>query len=196
MNGVVAIGLTGGIGAGKSVVSRILRLKGYPVYDCDSEAKRLMAESEAIKRELSGRFGEECILSDGSINRRHLSGCVFGNKEHLDWLNALVHSAVRDDVRMWMDEKEGICFVESAIIHTSHLDEMCDEIWLVEAPEEVRVDRAVARGGITRENIMQRIAVQRKEFDGIENEKVRLIMNYGDHSLLERITELIDENKK
>lgn len=189
------IGLTGGIGAGKSVVSRILRLKGFPVYDCDSEAKRLMGESEYIKRELCGKFGDECLLSDGTINRQHLSGCVFGNKESLEWLNGLIHAEVRLDFLDWAERKGGVCFVESAILRTSHLDEICDEIWLVDAPEDIRVDRAMTRGGISRDDLLRRINAQREEFDGLENNKVKIIRNYGNYSLLERISVLIEEIK-
>lgn len=189
MRGRRVIGLTGGIGAGKSVVSRILRLQGYTVYDCDTEAKRLMADSELILESLRGKFGDNCILPDGTINRSHLSECVFGDRKSLDWLNGLVHTAVRNDIAEWIGNKDGVCFIESAIIHTSHIDRICDEVWLVDAPEGVRLNRACARGGIERENIMRRMEAQRKEFDEIENENIKVIRNYGDYSLLEQIEE-------
>lgn len=194
MRCVRIIGLTGGIGAGKSMVSRILRLKGYPVYDCDSEAKHLMSESVEIIDQLCNRFGEECLNLDRTINREYISRRVFNNKDELEWLNALVHSEVRHDFKLWTEHKGDICFVESAILHTSHLDEVCDEIWLVDAPENIRIKRALSRGGISLENLTQRMEVQRKEFDELEKGKIRIIKNYGDYSLLEQIAFLLISN--
>ncbi len=188
------IGLTGGIGSGKSVVSRILRLKGYPVYDCDSEAKHIMSVSRKILDSLCERFGEECVNEDGSLNRKHLSCRVFNNKEDLAWLNALVHSEVRTDFNEWVHKRGGVCFVESAILHTSHLDESCREIWLVEAPEDIRFYRAMQRGGIEETDLRLRMKTQTEEFQGLDKEKVRIIRNYGDNSLLGQISGLLKIN--
>lgn len=185
------IGLTGGIGAGKSVVSRILRLKGYPVYDCDSEAKRIMAESSQIMNRLCDKFGNGCLNTDGTLNRKYLSERVFGNSGDLAWLNLLVHSEVRKDFCRWAEGKKGLCFVESAILNTSHLDDLCSEIWLVDAPEDIRFERAMHRGGVNRENLRKRMEVQKKEFEGIDDGKVRIIYNFGEYSLLDQISCLL-----
>lgn len=190
------IGITGGIGAGKSVVSRILRLKGYRVYDCDSEARRLMERSEEILAALTERFGQECILGDGGLDRAYIAGKVFTDAAELEWLNKLVHGAVRDDVGRWvrMCEAEGCCrlFVESAILFTSGLDRMCDRIWMVTAPEQLRLQRAMERGGVSEEDLLRRIESQRKEFDSLPGEKVTEIDNSGE-SLLERIDMLLGD---
>ena len=188
------IGITGGIGAGKSVVSRILRLKGYPVYDCDSEARSLMESSEEILAALQGRFGEECILECGALNRGYIASKVFNDAEELTWLNALVHGAVREDVRDWVEAyasagKEKL-FVESAILYTSGLDKMCDRIWLVTAPEELRLERAMKRGGASKEDLRRRIESQRMEFDSLPAGKVSKIEN-SCASLLDRVEELL-----
>ena len=188
------IGITGGIGAGKSVVSRILRLKGYPVYDCDSEARSLMESSEEILAALQGRFGEECILECGGLNRGYIASRVFNDAEELTWLNALVHGAVREDVRDWVEAHASagkeILFVESAILYTSGLDKMCDRIWLVTAPEELRLERAMQRGGASEEDLRRRIESQRMEFDALPAVKVSEIEN-SCASLLERVEELL-----
>lgn len=188
------IGITGGIGAGKSVVSRILRLKGYPVYDCDSEARSLMESSEEILAALQGRFGEECILECGGLNRGYIASRVFNDAEELTWLNALVHGAVREDVRDWVEARASagkeILFVESAILYTSGLDKMCDRIWLVTAPEELRLERAMKRGGASEEDLRRRIESQRMEFDALPAVKVSEIEN-SCASLLERVEELL-----
>lgn len=191
------IGLTGGIGAGKSVVSRILRLKGYTVYDCDLRASVLMENSETIVSELTGRFGEGCYLPDGRLNRILLAQRIFSDANERLWVNNLVHQAVKADLLRWIEEN-GDGFVESAILHSSGLEAICSEIWVIEAPEELRFERALIRGGISEENLRARMEVQRGEFNSLPLEKVRRIDNSGKSSLLERIDFLLGnhgENK-
>lgn len=192
------VGITGGIGAGKSVVSRILRLKGYRVYDCDSRAKELMTGSEEIIAALRERFGESCVLADGSLDRKLISSRVFSVEEERIWLNRLVHAAVRKDLDIWRQTgKDTLCFVESAIIATSGLDRMCDSIWLVESPEKLRIRRALGRGGITEKDLMQRIRTQQSEFDMLPPDKTKRISNSGDSSLIGQIEILLEvESKK
>lgn len=196
--GYEVIGITGGIGAGKSVVSRILRLKGYPVYDCDSEARSLMESSEEILAALQGRFGEECILECGGLNRGYIASRVFNDAEELTWLNTLVHGAVREDVRDWVEAHASagkeILFVESAILYSSGLDKMCDRIWLVTAPEELRLERAMQRGGASEEDLRRRIESQRMEFDALPAGKVSEIEN-SCASLLDRVEGLLATQK-
>lgn len=187
------IGITGGIGTGKSVVSRILRLKGFPVYDCDSRARMLMEESEEIVMSLRCRYGSECILPEGKLNRYLIASKVFATEEERLWLNSLVHAEVRRDLEIWKRSvPQGICFVESAIMVSSHLDIMCDEIWLVSAREDLRIERALERDGISRDNLMLRMESQRFEFDMLPKDKIRRIDNDGAESLLSQITELIN----
>lgn len=162
------IGITGGIGAGKSMVSRILRLKGYPVYDCDSEARRIMEGSGHIKQCISDRLGSGCINTDGSLNRQVIARHVFASESHRMWLNSLVHGMVRDDVALRAARTPGEnFFVESAILSTSGLDRMCGAIWLVEAPELVRIARAAYRDGSSVESVRLRIDSQKSEFEAI-----------------------------
>ncbi len=189
------IGLTGGIGSGKSVVARVLRLKGYRVYDCDMEAKRLMEQSERIISGLTDRFGKDCYTEEGRLNRPFLAEKIFNNKEDREWLNHLVHSAVRDDLVRWLYGSEGISFVESAILHTSSLDEYCNQVWVVDAPLELRIDRAMMRGGIDLNNLLARIESQRGELEEIDGEKIRIINNSGSESLLLQIDLLLDKTE-
>lgn len=161
------IGITGGIGSGKSVVSRILRLRGEAVYDCDLEAKRIMDESEEVLTALNERFGDKVCPVGGPINRKALSRHVFGNDEHRLWLNSLVHRLVRVDIILWQNqfEKSGAStvFVESAILASSGLAAICDEIWIVTAPEEERIERVKGRDGLDEEDIRKRIESQKEE---------------------------------
>ena len=109
------IGITGGIGSGKSVVSRLLRIMGYSVYDTDSEAKRLMESSLEVVQKLSECFGRD-IYHNGRLNRGLLSSRVFGKSDKIVLLNSIVHPVVRFDFYRWSESlNEEICFVESAI---------------------------------------------------------------------------------
>ena len=164
---MITIGITGGIGSGKSVVSRMLRLRGYDVYDCDLEAKRIMDESEEVLKALNGRFGDEVCAAGGPINRPQLARHVFSSDQHRLWLNSLVHRLVKDDVRGWRGRLRQagreVCYVESAILASSGLAAMCDEVWLVTAPEEERIARVMARDGADEKHIRERIRSQQQE---------------------------------
>lgn len=160
------IGLTGGIGAGKSLVSRVLRGFGYPVYDCDSSAKSLMAEDRGIARDLVEICGEQIFSSEGFLDKAFLASIIFNDQEKRNAVNKVVHSAVRKDfLKVTAQCKSGILFVESAILATSGLYALCDGIWLVIAPDDVRVKRALSRGTSVAEDILARIKVQESEFE-------------------------------
>ena len=184
------IGICGGIGSGKSVVSRILRLRGEPVYDCDLEAKRIMDSSEEVLEALHERFGDEVCPSCGPISRPELARRVFGSDEVRLWLNSLVHRLVRDDAARWyaarMSEGHERCFVEAAVLATSGLAAICDEVWLVSAPESIRVARVRQRDSLSEEAILSRIRSQQEEERILTavGVPVREIDNYGSHSLL------------
>lgn len=172
------IGITGGIGSGKSVVSRILRLRGIPVYDCDREAKRIMDTSAEVLTALHDRFGDEVCPVGGPIHRPNLSRHVFGDDRHREWLNALVHRLVREDLAAWNDrhvaDGADVCFVESAIMATSGLAALCDEVWVVDAPEEVRIQRVTGRDGLPETEIRRRIDSQRREMEFLKKSGVRV----------------------
>ena len=163
MNKLIAI--TGGIGAGKSVVSRILTSMGYDVYDTDSRAKSLMDSSELIKARLVDNFGEKVVV-DGSIDRKLLAQIVFSDPDKLARLNKMVHGAVIDDVKRYCsvaNPKDNIVFVETAILYQSGLDSLVDEVWEVTAPEDVRIERVVRRNNMSPGEVRARIASQTAE---------------------------------
>lgn len=185
--------ITGGIGSGKSVVSRVCRLKGFPVYDCDSRAKSLMDSSVALKHELNIKTGCKVVGYDGVIDRGLLSSMVFGNDGLRAWLNSEVHGMVRDDIVSWVSQQEsGIVFIETAIPATSGLDLLADEIWLVDANIDLRKSRVMARSGLDETQVMDRIKSQDNEYVSIERERIcRHIDNNGEISLLSQIDILI-----
>lgn len=190
------IGLTGGIGTGKSVVSRLLRTEGMMVYDCDLEAKRLMAGNQELHDAFTARWGAE-IYVDGELDRAAVARRVFADEEELQWLNSQVHGRVRKHLQGWIESHagKGPLFVESAILCSSGLDSLCDRIWVVEAPEELRIARLAARSGLTAEEAKSRMRAQSQEemqckASGLA---VAQIHNDGMTSLLDRVRELLQD---
>lgn len=182
------IGLTGGIGSGKSVVSRILRLTGERVYDCDREAKLLMEGNREIKRRLVDEIDQR-VVADGVIDRQLLADIVFTDEQARRRLNDIVHGAVRDDV-MRIASDCPMLFVESAILAESGLAALCDEIWLVEAgDDDLRIKRVMQRNKCEAESIRRRIRSQHREADLLRRhlDKIVVIDNSAQSKLIEQI---------
>lgn len=155
------IAITGGIGSGKSMASRVLGAMGFDVYDCDSRAKEIMDRDVAIHHRIATEIDSTCV-KEGRIDRRRLSEIVFSDKDKLDILNAIVHGAVREDIIRWRDchHRHRVIFVETAILYESGLDRMVDAVWEITAPEELRITRVGRRSGLDRDAIRARIAAQ------------------------------------
>ncbi len=180
------IAITGGIGAGKSVVSSILRVAGYGVYDCDSRAKELMNTSVAIKQALTSKLGGD-IYSGGTLNRQALSNIIFNDSNALVFVNSVVHPAVRDDIKLWVEQQDRApVFIETAILNESGLNTMVDEVWNVVAPIETRIARVMNRNSTTREKVLERIA-QQQERPQCDNIKVIDIINDNNIPLLPQL---------
>ncbi len=185
------IAITGGIGSGKSVVCRILRILGYPVYDCDSRAKALMDADEAIKKRLVKEIDELAVV-DGIIDRKLIASVVFADSTKLAVLNSIVHSAVKEDIALWVAAQEtDLTFVETAILYESGLNLMVDAEWRVESPLELRIERTMKRSGLSREEVKSRIAAQKTEApDSAPPLRLFTIGNDEIHALLPQIEEL------
>lgn len=157
---MLKIGVTGGIGSGKSTVCRLFAARGIAVYDTDAAAKRLMAEDAALRRAIEARFGEESY-QEGALNRPWLARQVFGDEAALQALNRLVHPAVIADFERWATEQQSVyVVVESAILYEAGLDQAVDRVVAVLAPERLRIERAMQRDGATEEQIRSRMAAQ------------------------------------
>ena len=154
------VGITGGIGSGKSTVCRLFAARGVAVYDCDAAAKRLMAEDEALKGAIVARFGEACYC-DGVLNRSYLAEQIFGGDEAREALNGLVHPAVIADFERWAEEQAGEYVVlESAILFEAGLEKHLDCVVAILAPKPLRLERAMKRDDAKREQIEARMATQ------------------------------------
>ena len=189
------IAITGGIGSGKSVVSRIVQVMGYEVYDCDSRAKALMTSDVQVREQLVKEFGKDTYLADGSLNRQHLSQVAFGDDAALSRLNSIVHPATARDMMQWRDEQmtrdAAVAFCETALLRTAGLDRVVDGVWHVTAPDQVRVNRVMARSGLTAQQVMDRMAAQALEESVAAGEQV--IVNDNDTPLLPQVTRLLQE---
>lgn len=183
------IAIIGGIGSGKSVVSSILRILGYGVYDCDSEAKRIMVDSADVKTAIKNEF-PLAYTEEGELDRPALAKIIFNDKTKLSKLNNIVHPAVRKDFSRWAEaQSRDIVFVETAILFESKMDGDVDEIWNVTASEEIRIERVQKRNGFSVEQIKERIAAQSTEI--VTDKKVVEINNNGDVSLLSQVQNLV-----
>lgn len=158
---MVKLGLTGGIGSGKSYIAGLLAARGVLVYDTDREAKRLMTESPSIRQRLTALLGEEAYAPDDTLNRKLVASYLFASSEHADVINGIVHPVVREDFLKWSEEQTAPCVVmECAILFESGFDALVDRVVLVRAPERVCIERAMLRDGATEEQIKARMALQ------------------------------------
>lgn len=169
------VGLTGGIGSGKSKVAEFLRDRGVAIYDSDSRAKALMAGDEALREALIAEFGKECYTAEG-LNRAWLAERVFSNEEELAKLNAIVHPAVMRDFAEWAEAQEGNYVVlESAILLEAGLEGHVDVVVAVMAPKELRLERAMLRDGASREQIEERMRNQMSDEERTDRAKYAIV---------------------
>lgn len=162
------IGITGGIGSGKSVISQELRHMGYEVYDTDSEAKRLIVENVQIRRNIEDLLGKE-VYKDNVYQTQIVASKVFANKSLLVQLNAIVHPAVREDIlsrtQDFINNTTSLYFIECAILYTAHLDDICDKVVAITAPEAIRLERTIARDSSDKDEVRARMRMQDVEHD-------------------------------
>lgn len=160
---ILKVGLTGGIGSGKSTVAKVFEVLGIPVYYADDAARRLMNEDETLKDELQKLFGKETYI-DGKLNRKYLSGLVFNNAEKLAGLNSIVHPATFRDAGLWMQQQSApYAIKEAALIFESGAQEHLDYLIGVFAPAPLRIQRVMKRDGVTRNEVMARMEKQMEE---------------------------------
>ena len=152
------IGLTGGIGSGKSTVAAYMASKGIPVYIADEEAKNIM-ECENIKHKIQNLFSESILNSDATLNRKKIAQLVFNNPEKLKELNAIVHPEVRLHFSNWLKEHKNYPFVikEVAILFETGGNKECDKVILITSPVSLRIERAMKRDNLTKDEILVRI---------------------------------------
>lgn len=205
------VGITGGIGSGKSTIVQVLAARGYAVYDCDREAKRIIVENAEVRKAIIALLGTEAFVPSpqhpftGSYNTSYVSQRVFAEPELLQQLNAIVHPAVKEDIRVQSSEvrvqnsESSVLFVESAILFEAGIDSLCDRVVVVDAPEEVRLQRTIERdyhGEATEEHINKvRARMRAQQFRPSDEQKaskkVLTINNDGRTSISDLANEII-----
>lgn len=184
------IGITGGIGSGKSVVASLLEIHGIPVYIADEESKLLTATSPVIREKLIALFGTDLYTSDG-LNKKRLASFIFSNPDSLRQVNAIIHPEVNRHFLAWTERQtRQFCALESAILFESGFNNTVDISLMVYAPLEIRLQRALKRDGVAREEIERRIQSQLPD----ETKKERsdyIIYNDGTQALIPQIAKFI-----
>lgn len=154
------LGITGGIGSGKSYLAQKFAQRGIPVYNADVEAKSLNNTNQQIINAYIGRYGKQ-IYVNGQLDRKALADIIFTNKDELQWVNALVHPIVNAHFANWCKQQQtDIVAVESAILFGGQLSQQCDAVVAVIASEQVRIERVMFRDGSTRQQVEARMANQ------------------------------------
>ena len=167
---ILKIGITGGIGSGKSTVAKVFEMLGIPVYYADDTAKKLMNEDVFLKKQLIDAFGKE-IYQNGVLNRSSLSELVFNNPEKLSQLNGIVHPATIADAEYWMQQQHSVYAIkEAAILFESGANKYLDKVIGVFAPVNIRISRVMQRDNSAEEAVMARMNMQMDE-----DKKIRIM---------------------
>ena len=190
------IGLTGGIGSGKTVIANIFEKDGFPVYFADLESKKITASSMQVREKLAGKFGES-LYEGGALDKKLLASLIFDNKENFDFVNSVIHPFVFEDFQLWADKQVDAVspiVVESAILFESGFNKYVDFVVNVSAPESVRVQRVLERDDLSREEILSRM---RNQLADEEREQLAdyTIINDGCLALLPQVKELVKKLK-
>jgi dephospho-CoA kinase len=160
---MLIVGLTGGIGSGKTTVAKVFESIGIPVYYADNEARRIMNEDEALITHLIALFGDEAY-NNGILNRRYISSIVFKDKEKLNQLNAIVHPlAIADSDRWMLAQTTPYAIKEAALLFESDSYKQLNYIIGVSSPVELRIKRVMARDNISKQDVERRIGNQMSE---------------------------------
>lgn len=184
------IGLTGGIGSGKTTIANYFKEMGVPVYIADDEARKLM-QSKFIIEEIKKTFGDS-LFEDNILNRAKLAEIVFNNSSKLDQLNAIVHPAVKKDFKAWLETNKNYAYViyEAAILFESGRYKDCDIVITVTAPEETRIERVIKRDKTNREQVLDRMKMQWKDEERISKSNF-IILNDNLKNAKEEVVKIL-----
>ncbi len=191
MGNCIRLAITGGIGSGKSVVSRILGVMGVPVYDCDSKAKEIMVADASIVKGLKRMFGDSCYNSDGTLDKAFLASRIFTDDNNIERVNGLVHPAVKKDFERWASLQDcPVVAVETAVLYESGLIESVDKVLVVWTDKETAIRRTMQRSGMSRNQVTSRMQKQ------VSSDELLLLTDYsicndGDTPLIPEILELL-----
>lgn len=192
----IRIGITGGIGSGKSGVSNLLRVMGVPVYDCDREARRLMNEDATIRSGIVALAGSKAYAADGQLDRRYLAAYMFGHDDRVQAVNAIVHPAVRADWLRWAAERQecDVVAIESAILYEAGLQDDVEAVVLVYTPLEERIRRTMVRDGCAESQVRARMESQLSDEEKLPRAD-HVIRNAEQDAITPQVERLLSEWK-
>ncbi len=190
---MLKIGLTGGIGSGKTTVAKVFETLGIPVYYADAAAKRLLNTNDTVKDAVIKHFGHE-VYKNGELDRKYLAGIVFNSKEKLELLNSLTHPAVIADADEWMQQQKDVPYIikEAALLFESGAAAKLDYVIGVYAPHHVRVQRVMDRDGLSKEDVAKRISRQLDE--EIKIKRCDFVITNNNRELI--LPQVLDMDKK
>jgi dephospho-CoA kinase len=189
---MLRVGLTGGIGSGKSTVAKVFEVLGIPVYYADEAARKIINEDDALKLQIIAHFGEQAY-TEGKLNRGYIAGTVFGDARKLDALNAITHPAVIQHSESWMSKQSGPYAIrEAALIFESGIDKYLDQVIGVSCPEWLRIERTTQRDQISPEEVLKRIRSQMDETEKMQRCDF-IIDNDGSQMLIPQVLRLHEQ---
>lgn len=193
---MLVVGLTGGIGSGKSEVSRMLKTMGYPIYNSDLEARNIVNSSHEVVRKIKSIFGDDSY-EHGELNRAKMARLVFNDSALLAQLNAIVHPAVTEHFRDWKKRHAHLelTFKEAAILFESGAYKEVDRVVVVTAPKQLRIDRVCRRDGVMAQQVKERMANQMPEEELVSRADF-VINNDEQQPLLPQVVELVNKLKR
>ena len=191
---MIRLGITGGIGSGKSVVSKLLRIMDVPVYDSDTESKRLTVQDATIRQKLIDWVGPSVYLADGSLNKPYFASCVFSSSENASKANAIIHPVVKRDFLEWAERQKQaghqLCAIESAILYEAKFEDVVEAVVMVSASLDTRIQRTMQRDGASYEVVMERIKRQMDDAEKIQKADF-VVYNEEDRPLIPQLSEII-----
>ena len=188
---MIRIGITGGMGSGKSVVCELFRLHGVPVFDADKEAKLLNDTSPRIKEELTRHFGSD-LYKKGKLDRQKLATLIFHDKQNLALVNSIIHPVLADQFIKWSKERDSYPFVviDAAVLFEAGFEQHVDKVITIYAPEAERIERVTRRDGIRKSQVMARMQHQIPEEEKAKRAD-HVIYNDGQHSLIQQVANIL-----
>ena len=192
---MIKIGITGGIGSGKSVVSELMKIMRIPVYNADDASKNILKTNPFIQEELKKWLGEE-IFSNGELNKAKMASLIFNDPDLLSKTNAIIHPIVFNDFNLWSNSQlSDIVACESALIFESGMNRFLDYTITVSAPMKIRIERAKLRDNTSEKQIMNRIKNQL-----LEEEKVKLsdfvLVNDDRQAIIPQLRKMLEQIKE